>query len=103
MIDRQETIDTVYVTPDIKEVEKVIIDNLYIGDQKVVDLVASGRLCLVGFCNECKHFYYGLEAVIDGESRTVTPPRCSLWCAYVKETGWCYKFEQEKRLTNERT
>lgn len=44
-------------------------------------------------CKDCKHFYYGLEAVVDGGRKTVTPPRCSLWCGFTKEDGWCYKFE----------
>ena len=79
--------------PDIKEVEEVIIKNLYIGDQKVTDLIVSGRLRLVGFCKECKHCYPPLKAVVDDEVKEVSQPRCSRMCGFTDDNGWCYKFE----------
>jgi len=94
LIDRQKTIDAVHAMPDIKEIEKVIIDNLYIGDQKVTDLIASGRLLLVGFCKECEHCFPPLVSKVDGEIVRVTSERCSIYNAYVEKNGWCYKFER---------
>ena len=82
------------VMPDIKEIEKVIIDNLYIGDQKVTDLIASGRLRIVGFCEECKHCFPPLVSMVDGEVVQVTSERCSICNGYVEKNGWCYKFER---------
>ena len=96
IIDRQAAIEAARAMPDIEEIEKVIIDNLYIGDQKVVDLVASGRLCLVGFCNECKHCFPPLVSMVDGEVVRVTSERCSTWNGYVEKNGWCYKFERRE-------
>jgi len=91
LINRQAAIDAM---PDIKEIEKVIIDNLYIGDQKVTDLIASGRLRLVGFCEECKHCFPPLVSMVDGEVVQVTSERCSICNGYVENNGWCYKFER---------
>lgn len=82
--------------PDIKEVEEVIIKNLYIGDHKVTDLIASGRLRLVGFCKECKHCFPPLVSKVDGEVVRVTSERCSIWNGYVEDNGWCYKYEPKK-------
>lgn len=79
--------------PDIKDVEKDIIDNLYIGDQKVTDLIASGRLRIVGFCKECKHCYPPLKAVVDGEVKEVSQSRCSRTFGFTDDNGWCYMFE----------
>ena len=93
-ISRQAAIDAEHVMPDIKEIEKVIIDNLYIGDQKVTDLIASGRLRIVGFCEECKHCFPPLVSMVDGEVVQVTSERCSICNGYVEKNGWCYKFER---------
>ena len=93
LISRQAAIDALHVMPDIKEIEKIIIDHIYIGDQKLTDLVASGRLRLVGFCEECKHCFPPLVSMVDGEVVQVTSDRCSIWNGYVEKNGWCYKFE----------
>ena len=100
LISRQAAIDALTAAepvrhmPNIKEVEKIIIDHLYIGDKKVTDLIASGRLRLVGFCSECNNFYPPLKAVVDGEVKEVSKPRCSIMFGFVDENGWCYKFER---------
>ena len=91
---RQVAIDAVHAMPDIKEIEKIIIDHIYIGDQKLTDLVASGRLRLVGFCEECKHCFPPLVSRVDGEVVQVTSERCSICNGYVEKNGWCYKFER---------
>ena len=93
-ISRQAAIDALHVMPDIKEIEKIIIDHIYIGDQKLTDLVASGRLRLVGFCEECKHCFPPLVSMVDGEVVQVTSERCSICNGYVEKNGWCYKFER---------
>ena len=94
LISRQAAIDALHVMPDIKEIEKIIIDHIYIGDQKLTDLVASGRLRLVGFCEECKHCFPPLVSMVDGEVVQVTSERCSICNGYVEKNGWCYKFER---------
>ena len=100
LINRQKAIDTVHAMPGFEEIEKVIIDNLYVGDKKVTDLIASGRLRLVGFCKECKHCFPPLVCRVDGVVVQVTSERCSICNGYVEKNGWCYKFE---RRTDEQT
>lgn len=100
LISLNAAIDALHVMPDIKEIEKIIIDHIYIGDQKLTDLVASGRLRLVGFCEECRHCFPPLVSMVDGEVVQVTSERCSICNGYVEKNGWCYKFE---RRTDEQT
>ena len=77
-------------------IEKLIIDNLYIGDNKMIDLINSGRLVIVGICSECEHRQPELKAVYEGEVIDVTQPRCTIWCSYIDDNGWCYKFAERK-------
>ena len=80
---------------EYSELDKVILDHVYIGDFKLTDLTKSNRLMSVGFCKECDHHQPPLTAVVDGEVKQVSDMRCSVSMGFVEPNGWCYKFRQK--------
>ena len=79
---------------EMTELEKHIFDNVIINGQKLLDLVNSGRLVVVGHCRECDHHQPPLTAAVDGQIEEITSMRCSIMFGYVDPDGWCYKFMQ---------
>lgn len=75
------------------ELEKAILDNIYIGNTKLIDLTQSGRLMSVGFCKECDHHVPPLKAVVNGEVKEITSMRCP-YMGFTQPNGWCYHFGQ---------
>lgn len=78
-----------------EEVERLILDNIYVGDKRLLDLMPSqsGHLAIIGLCKDCKHMCHPMKGVADGSVIEVTPPFCSRWGGFVKDDGWCYRFE----------
>lgn len=78
------------------ELERLILENVYIGDSRLTDLTSSGRLMSVGFCMECDHLNPPLIAVVDGEVKEVTSYRCSRMASgFTQPNGWCYLFRKD--------
>lgn len=62
-------------------------------DDNMFDCVPTGEKIVR--CKNCKFRHDGLQAVVDGETKTVTEPRCSRMFGFVDDNGWCYKGERK--------
>lgn len=76
-----------------EEVEWLILNNIYVGDKRLIDLMQTGHLAIIGLCKECKHMCHPLKGMADDSVIEVTPPFCSRWSGFVKDDGWCYRFK----------